>query len=119
MRSRLLQKRGATAPVVNSPSGQMPYEAARADYEAALAHEREVLTELSGGMSYEEVVADLFRTEEEDDAEIQAMLEDDPEGEEDIPWEQAKAEGDRLIAELEAAALRRVAAARNLSKYDG
>jgi hypothetical protein len=36
-----------------------------------------------------------------------------------ISWEQAKAEGDRLLDELQAAALRRVAAKRNLSKYDG
>jgi hypothetical protein len=35
-----------------------------------------------------------------------------------ISWEQAKAEHDGLLAEWEAAALRRVAAKRNLSKYE-
>jgi hypothetical protein len=68
-------------------------------------------------LSYKEVVADLFRSEEEDDAEIQAMLEDDPEGEKGIPWEQAKADLDSKLAEMEPAALRRVAAKSNLSKY--
>jgi hypothetical protein len=79
MGSRLLQKRGATAPVVNKPSG---------------------------GMSYEEAVAVLFCTEEEDDAAIQAMLEDDPEGEKDKPYEQVKAEQDRELEEWRANALR-------------
>ena len=103
MQSRLLKKLGATAPVLNEPSGQMSYE--------------EALANLSGGRSYEEVVADLFCTEEEEDAAIQAILRDDPEGEKGIPWEQARAEGNRLLAELEAAALRRLAAKGNLSKY--
>ena len=38
--------------------------------------------------------------------------------EKSISLEQANAELDRLLAELEAAALRRVAAKRNLSKYE-
>jgi len=94
MQSKLLQKQGATAPVVNKPSRQ------QISYEEAVAN-------LSGGRSYEEVVANLFCTEEEDDAAIQAILKDDPEGEKGIPWEQVKAEGARLLEELEAAALRR------------
>ena len=36
-----------------------------------------------------------------------------------IPWEQANAELDTLLAEMHAAAMRRVAAKTNLSKYDG
>jgi hypothetical protein len=89
-----------------------------ANYEEALANEENPVAALSGGMSYEELVADLFRTEEEDDAVIAAILKDDPEGEKGIPYEQVKAEGDNLLAELEAAALRRCAAKRNLAKYD-
>ena len=55
MQSKLLQKQGATAPVVNKPSRQ------QISYEEAVAN-------LSGGRSYEEVVANLFCTEEEADA---------------------------------------------------
>jgi len=118
MQSKILKKQGAAAPVMNSLSGQVSYEEAVANYEEALANEENPVAALSGGMSYEELVADLFRTEEEDDAVIAAILKDDPEGEKGIPYEQVKAEGDNLLAELEAAALRRCAAKRNLAKYD-
>jgi hypothetical protein len=118
MRSKRLKKRGAAAPVVNKSSGEMSYEEALAKYEEAVANEEAVLAKMSGGLSHEEVVADLFRSEEEDDAEIQAMLEDDPEGEKGIPLEQANAEMDMLLAELEVAARRRVAAKTNLAKYE-
>ena len=94
MQSKLLQKRAATAPVANEPSGQMSYE--------------EALANLSGGRSYEEVVADLFCTEEEDDAAIQTILRDDPEGEKGKPYEQAKAELDSQLEALVAAAKRRL-----------
>ncbi|MGA2852230.1 MAG: hypothetical protein ABSE46_24765 [Terracidiphilus sp.] len=91
------------------------YEEALADYQEALAAEQEVLAKLRCGRTDDEVEADLFCSEEEDDRAIQAMLEDDPEGEEDIPWEQVKAEGDRLLAELEAASKRRLAAQKRLA----
>jgi hypothetical protein len=49
---------------------------------------------LSGEGSYEEVEASLFCTEEEADAAVQAMLEDDPEGEKGTPYERVRAEQD-------------------------
>jgi hypothetical protein len=45
---------------------------------------------LSGEGSYEEVEASLFCTEEEADAAVQAMLEDDPEGEKGTPYERGE-----------------------------
>ena len=93
MQSRLLKKLGATAPVLNKPSGQMSYE--------------EALANMSGGMSYEEADAVLFPTDAEEEAAIaQAILEDDRG--ESIPWEQAKAELDSQIESLVAAAKRRL-----------
>jgi hypothetical protein len=83
MQSKLLQQQDATAPVVNSRSGQQM-------------------------MPYEEAVATLFCTEEEEDAAIQVMLEDDPEGKKGIPYEQAKAELDRELGEWEADALKKL-----------
>jgi len=68
MQSKLLQKRSATAPVMNKPSGER--------------------------ISYEEAVAVLFPTDAEEEAAIsQAILED----EEGKPYEQVKAEQDREL----------------------
>lgn len=54
MQSKLLKKRGATALVVNKPSGQMSYEEALANYEEALANEEESVAKLGGEWSQEE-----------------------------------------------------------------
>jgi hypothetical protein len=82
MRAKLLQKRGATAPVTTMPSGPLH--------------------------NFDESTSTLFCTEEEDDAAIQAILEEDPEGEDGIPLEQFRAETNRLIASLTAESMRRI-----------
>ena len=82
MRSRLLQEAGATAPVMTMPSGPL--------------HD------------FDEFASTLFCTEEEDDAAIQAMLAEDPEGEDGTPWEQVKARQDLMIASWMEEALRKI-----------
>jgi hypothetical protein len=82
MRAKLLLKRGATAPVMTMPSGPL--------------HD------------FDESASTLFCTEEEDDAAIQAMLEEDPEGLDGTPWEEVKARQDLMIASWVEEALRKI-----------
>jgi hypothetical protein len=171
MRSKLLQKRGATAPVVNKPGGQMSNEEALANYEEALASEERALAKLGGEWSQEEEdrriekaikkvrIGDTVYWRDPEDGEssgyyaINNILNDEELGEPiftlenemevtagevdfdceeftpgtrrplddreiSISWEQAKAEGDRLLEEWAAAAKRRIAAKVNLSMHD-
>jgi hypothetical protein len=137
MQSKRPKKKGATPPVVNKPSDEDEDIRARArlfpsltkehlEADAAFAEylyqeyghpnaedrrkslERWEKATPAERAAYAKLVASIFRTDEEDDAAIQADMEEDPEGENGIPLEQANAEMDRQIKEWEAEAKRKL-----------